>query len=233
MGTTKRIEKWDNVKFVLILSVVIGHFLQRYDESLNAKRLIYFIYLFHMPAFIFISGLFAKSTINKKKYDKIFSFLVLFLVTKFSLFGINYLIGASKKFKLLEMNDVSWYAFVVFVFYLITIFFRRFSKVYILVFSILVSCVIGFAKDVSTYLSLSRIFTYYPIFIIGYYLDINKVLEFSKKKIVIAASWVVIVLSGFIVYFKINEIYWFLTILKGKRGYSSMRTYAENGFHWH
>ena len=77
MVKTGRIAKRDNVKIILIMSVLLAHFLARYTgDSINAKRLEFFIYSYHMPAFVFISGLFAKKTIDQKRYDKIFGFLL-------------------------------------------------------------------------------------------------------------------------------------------------------------
>lgn len=48
--------KFDNLRFILMFLVVFGHFLALQDEY----SLYRFIYSFHMPAFIFISGYFAK-----------------------------------------------------------------------------------------------------------------------------------------------------------------------------
>ena len=63
----QRIAIWDNYKCILILGVVLGHMYARFDELDNVKRLILFIYSFHMPAFVFVSGLFAKKTIREKR----------------------------------------------------------------------------------------------------------------------------------------------------------------------
>lgn len=66
-----RIYKWDNIKFILILLVVLGHFVDVYtSESDNMKALFFTIYIFHMPLFIFISGLFSKKFINSNKFKK-------------------------------------------------------------------------------------------------------------------------------------------------------------------
>ena len=55
----ERIVLWDNIKFILITLVVIGHLADEFTINSNAYKSIFlFIYSFHMPAFIFISGLF-------------------------------------------------------------------------------------------------------------------------------------------------------------------------------
>lgn len=59
--STKRIYKWDNLKCFLIVMVVIGHFVNQYAPISNTmKSLSLFIYSFHMPLFIFLSGLLQK-----------------------------------------------------------------------------------------------------------------------------------------------------------------------------
>ena len=54
----------DNLKGVLILLVVFAHYLILYVEqnvaSLAVQTLCFFIYSFHMPLFVFVSGFFSK-----------------------------------------------------------------------------------------------------------------------------------------------------------------------------
>lgn len=50
---------FDNSKFYLIALVFIGHIINTCRSNDIAKWLYDFIYVFHMPAFIFISGYFS------------------------------------------------------------------------------------------------------------------------------------------------------------------------------
>ena len=69
-----RIFLWDNLKFFLICCVVVGHFADQYTDVSNAYGSIFlFIYSFHMPLFIFISGLFYN---DKNLIKKLFIFSV-------------------------------------------------------------------------------------------------------------------------------------------------------------
>lgn len=57
MKALHRIAKWDNAKFLLILLVVIGHFVDLYTKnSASAKSLFLFIYLFISYASVYFSG---------------------------------------------------------------------------------------------------------------------------------------------------------------------------------
>ena len=61
----KRFEKWDNVKGMLIILVVVGHYMYYFqDDTWNMSRIYYGIHLFHMPLFVFISGLFLRRTVE-------------------------------------------------------------------------------------------------------------------------------------------------------------------------
>ena len=72
MPTTKRIAKWDNLKLFLIFTVVEGHIADTFYEYCNDMKSVFlFIYLFHMPAFIFLSGLFSKKTVDGNNYKKV------------------------------------------------------------------------------------------------------------------------------------------------------------------
>ena len=69
----------DNTKFLLILLVVIGHFISGFKKYESINCLYYFIFLFHMPLFIFITGYFSKNIIKKNK-SKILNFIVLYVI---------------------------------------------------------------------------------------------------------------------------------------------------------
>jgi len=75
----------DNIKGVLILLVVCGHLLS-YLQDMNSTFAIgvrTFIYFFHMPGFIFMSGYLAKGFLKKQyKGEKLLSYAWLYLIFK-------------------------------------------------------------------------------------------------------------------------------------------------------
>ena len=58
---------WDNLKFILIYCVVLGHCLGCCTTSGLSVALWDFVYLFHIPLFVFISGRF--SNIQSNNYN--------------------------------------------------------------------------------------------------------------------------------------------------------------------
>lgn len=226
----ERIAKWDNIKFVLIVCVVTGHFLSKITGiNLNAERLHLFIYLFHMPAFVFISGLFAKKTVDNRRYDKMFTYFLLFVVTKICLLISKLIAGGDLSIDFIGINDVSWYALALFVFCLLTVFLKRFNAGFVLGFAVFAACIAGYCKDIDTTLSASRIICFYPYFLAGYYLDAGRLAAFMKKKWVIIASWAVIAAAALIVFFKADDLYWLIEILRSKRGYTYLEHFSKYG----
>lgn len=223
----QRIAIWDNYKCILILGVVLGHMYARYDEFDNVKRLILFIYSFHMPAFVFVSGLFAKKTINEKRWDKVIGFFLLFLLAKVGRYSYPSITGKENKFVFLNMNDVTWYAFAMFVFCLITILLtatcKRANATFVLVILIVVSALAGFVDQFGTYLSLSRIFAFYPFFYVGYVLDAKQVQQFVSKKWLKAAAIVFFLFVVIFLFVRLDDFYRFLPVLKGKTPYSKWK----------
>lgn len=76
-----RIALWDHARFVLIVGVVVGHLLTtvRLDNAL-AFALYVFIFLFHMPAMIFLSGLFSKAEVTSKSVRSTWQLVVVWII---------------------------------------------------------------------------------------------------------------------------------------------------------
>lgn len=75
---------WDVLKFFLIVTVILGHFL--YDNMKdNAINCIVhnYIYLFHMPLFVFISGFFSRKNKKEDCLYKMFQLLETYIVVQF------------------------------------------------------------------------------------------------------------------------------------------------------
>lgn len=193
----ERTQKWDILKFFLIITVVVGHLTDFYlEESGPMKALCLGIYVFHMPLFIFVSGLFAKGTVNEKRKDRIAGYLALYFVIKFILWIYAAIRYENMKFRVLSEGGLPWFMFALFAFMLITIAIKDFSPKYVLPMSIIVACLAGFDGTLGAYLSLSRIIVFYPCFYLGYILEPKKIEEHCKKPAAKIAA--VIILAVFI-----------------------------------
>ncbi|MCP8617665.1 acyltransferase family protein [Salirhabdus salicampi] len=168
---SQRIYYFDNAKFLLILLVVIGHMVSPYrHESTFLQAFYKFIYTFHMPAFILIAGYFAKN-VFKKGYVKKVCYKVLFPYFIFQLLYTAYFTFQTHtlEFTLFDPHWTLWFllSFVGWHFLLLL-----FAKVkYSLLISIGIGVFIGFIPTIGTFLSLSRTFVFFPLFLLGYYLE--------------------------------------------------------------
>ena len=175
--------RFDNIKFILITLVVFGHFLELIDGQ-TSDNLYRIIYLFHIPAFIFITGYFARFNPSKIVRNLILPYVLLQIIyLVFHAFVIR-----EKSFVSLQITKpywLLWYLMTVTFYYLLIPFFEtnnRRKQIRIVAASIAVSLLAGFDKNIGYFLSLSRFFTFLPFFLGGYYFAKNSKLEKNIPK---------------------------------------------------
>ncbi|MDO5548868.1 MAG: acyltransferase family protein [Eubacteriales bacterium] len=216
MTETKRIAKWDNIRLFLMFCVVLGHIINYVELDTDTMNSVYlFIYAFHMPAFIFLSGLFAKRAVRSFRYDKAFTFLALYFVIKFSLFLTRVALSREAAFKLLSTIGVDWYAFVLFLFYLVTMFLQRFDRRYVLLATLFFGCMAGYDLTLGGRMALARACSFYPFFVLGFALEQETVLKVSRKLWAKLTAAVILIAAGIVAAQCYDELEWLLPILKG------------------
>ena len=162
-----RIPKWDNVKGVLILLVVIGHMVEEnVGQSTACKAIFLFIYSFHMPLFIFCSGYFYS---DKRIKEKVFFYLCVGILLLIMTFAERvFICGRSGGLDFVNVDGAAWYMFAMAAWVLITYGLRGQQTVLILGFSLLLGCFSGYDSDIGDFLVLSRIIVYYPFYLTGH-----------------------------------------------------------------
>ena len=222
-SSAKRVPLWDNLRFALIFVVILGHLAEYHTGQSAYLRIIFFyIYTFHMPAFIFLSGLFSKSTVNNKNYGRVFSYFVLYVFIKIISYLSSLAINGKASFTLLSEGGIPWYALALFWFSLLTIFLKRFNPVYVFVAGILLGCFAGYDDALGDKLVLLRTIVYFPFFFAGYCLDADKLVAFVKKKAVIAVAAVIMAALFAVVYFGIENIYPLRPLLSGRNPFTTL-----------
>lgn len=71
-------------------------------------------------------------------------------------------------FKLLKIDTVAWFAFAIFIFYIITWFIRNIDGRRSLPIAVILACTSGYSSYIGDVLCLSRIIVFYPFFLAGY-----------------------------------------------------------------
>lgn len=226
-----RLQKWDILKFILIFLVVLGHIADFSTRNNEYMRTLYLaIYTFHMPLFIFVSGLFSKKTVNEKKKDKIFSYLVLYFVLKFINFLYFRIAFGKTTFSVFTETGLPWFMFALFVYSLITIAVKDFSPKYVMIFSVFLACLAGYDKNINSFLVLSRIIVFYPFYYAGYIFDAKKIEEHCKKTLPKILSAVIIAAFVITAVFFGERFYWLRPLVTGANPFASLGTCAEYGF---
>ncbi|MBR2651323.1 acyltransferase family protein [bacterium] len=184
-----RLYFFDNLKFILITLVVIGHFLMFSSENEYAKGVFLFIYSFHMPLFVFVTGFFAKKVIHgdeNKRLNKIIGFFIIYLIYKFIVFLMyNYIYNEEYDFYIFTEYEVPWYLLACVVWIIITYVFKNIKFKYLFIFSIICFLFIGYDNNIVDQLCLSRVIIFYPFYLLGYYMSedqLNKLVIFLHNK---------------------------------------------------
>lgn len=171
---TARIAYWDNFKFVLIYLVVLGHYLLPVSHNGNSVQAAYYlIYLFHMPAFVFVSGYFSKSYVgkNNKEY-KLLGFISLYIMFSLTLCFIQLLLSHKAHLsEILKNPSAPWYLLSMFFWYLIIPFIASIRVPISVVAVALLALIIGKYPECNHFLALSRTIVLFPFFLIGYYFN--------------------------------------------------------------
>lgn len=160
---------FDNYKVLLIFLVVVGHFIQpAYGSNPLINAVKWMIVSFHMPAFIFISGYFSKRDIPfGVSVRKLFVPYLVYEVVYYLFY--TFIIQKETGLYLTRPKFSLWYLLALFAWRIITPYFKKIP--HHLILSIVLGLLIGCTNIPGNFLSLHRIFVFYPFFLAGMYFD--------------------------------------------------------------
>lgn len=168
----------DNLKVVLIFFVVFGHVIEYYIKDNSILRTIYiFIYFFHMPLFIFISGYLSKNFYRMKR-KAVRNLLIPYIIFNMIWYTAVYIGTRRLMFSVISPGWTLWY--------LLSLFFWRISLKYlvkfrhVLILSFLVGALVGVIPSVGSVLSISRTLVFLPFFLLGYYTKEEHLIKISN-----------------------------------------------------
>lgn len=189
--------KMDNIRFLLIFLVVLGHFMELFQGGFSLA-LYKIIYSFHMPAFLFLTGFFARFHPRK---------IVLNLICPYFLFQVLY--RAFDAYILQEKNSFTlnfttpywllWYLLTVICYYLLLPLIdneNARSRKFIFGVVIVVSILAGFDSSIGYYGSLARSLTFWPFFLAGFYMHKTKA-TLPNNRLILPLSGLTALLCSF------------------------------------
>lgn len=228
----KRIALWDNLKFLLIIFVVIGHYTQRFRADNEILQRIYvFIYSFHMPIFIFVTGLFSKKAVDEKNIKKILPYLTCFFATTLILFITRALLGWAPVFELFSPSGISWYLMSMFFMFLITMLIKDYKPQYIFVLSLIIGVMCGFVQTENPdFFTWMRTLTFYPFFCLGYISDREKIEKATNKISIKITAVIFFVAIYLLIYFYPKQANKISRLNTARHTFSELGRFAPYGW---
>lgn len=223
-----RINLYDNLRFLLILLVVVGHFSEVWSSNSNIFGSIFiFIYSFHMPLFLFLSGLFHK---NENILKKSLMYIFIGFLLKIVLFLESLILYNNQSFSILSDSDVPWYMFVLAIYIVISFLLRKIDKKFILLFSIMLACFAGYDSSVGDYLYLSRTIVFYPFFVLGGMINKETLLSVTRGKNIRIISYIILFIWLLVCIFLLENVYVLRPLFTGRNPFSINEIFMKWGF---
>lgn len=163
-----RDSRLDNAKFLLVALVVIGHALEPLRDYGLTSAIYYWIYFFHMPAFILISGYLSRSfDASSRRVEKLVLSLAVPYLFFWTIHQAIYTVergGLPDSLSLLKPTWTLWFLVALFVWRLSVPVWKRLR--WPVVIAVLIS-VFASTTDLGTTLSLGRVLSFLPFFVLG------------------------------------------------------------------
>lgn len=197
---------FDNAKAILIVLIVFGHSLESFLNFKVAKAVYYFLYLFHIPCFVLISGFFSKRISSINDIGKLFSrVLVPYIIFEFLYSVFDYLLFNRQGLVISFMTPywLMWYMLSLFCWHFMMLLFRNLKCSIPL--AVIVGVFSGYFVNIGYYFSLSRTLIFFPFFVTGYYLR-NKHFDILSKRSYRFLAGLIMFVSLIIIYFNISML---------------------------
>ncbi len=187
MSSRQRDFRMDNIKAILILLVILGHLMELHLQT-GVLRIIYkIIYSFHMPLFIFISGYFARFRIKKMIIGLLAPYFA--FQTAYILF-VNFILHEPTPLQYTKPYWILWYLMAMFIWCMTVPILERSNYIVcaaLFILSAAGAIGIGYVKKIGVDFTLSRVFVFFPFFILGF--CISKLMKDEDAKARITALY--------------------------------------------
>ena len=178
MNYNSRSAYWDNLKGFLIILVVFAHCLFALQNSPLNNFLVDAIYMFHMPAFVFVSGFFSKSEHSRSFFPLANLFVAFILLNGFFMLREIFSVGVFPS--AVAPYFSAWYLLALIVWRLTVPLLEHVRN--ILPLLILFSLVAGFWADINMTFAAVKIVVFFPYFMAGYLFSAEAAAELQRKK---------------------------------------------------
>ncbi len=182
---------FDNAKFLLIVLVVIGHFIEPMMPYIPAAKYLWrVINTLHMPGMIFISGYFSRNYIKNGSINiqRIFNYTVLYLSAQILMYLPKIFFDSDDMFSIFEAQSGLWYLQCLILWCLVLPLIDRLKPSYIFTFAVICGLLIGYDYRAGHLVSLSRAISHFPFFLAGYYIRKDTLMKVFNTRIRIISA---------------------------------------------
>lgn len=216
-----RIALFDNLKGLLIILVVFGHMAHPVHNDNQVNSAAFDItYLFHMPLFVLISGLFAKSSYKggRLNINRVLSFLALGTIFQMALITANGQALSPKS--IVRFSSAPWYLMAMGWWTAMTPLLHKLGPQNGMIASIAL-CFAGGSLDLEDgFMAISRTLAFLPWSALGYYLRPNTAASVKTHRI----AWIAVGISVAIACSRLADHHafdWFFPMVYGDVPYKA------------
>lgn len=201
---------WDQVKGVLIIFVVFGHVLEQCLNGRINTTTYSWIYTFHMPLFVFVSGYFTGIKDVRHYWNGLLSLFGQFVVFQVIL-TLPLLVGGAI-YELLIPKYILWYLWCLLLWRMLYFVIDKYKlNLWVLLFlSLICSLAVGYLPLVNEF-SFQRTFVFFPYFVLGLIARKQTYEMKSDVSMVGFAAPMAIMIAAYIILFIVNHgVEWWL-----------------------
>lgn len=196
---SKRIGWLDSLKGFMIILVVFGHVILPIESMPSQISFLYdFIYLFHMPLFVFVSGFFAKSTFKdgRLRANRILSYVALAFLFNIAVKVVDP--GELTIKSAFFFSSAPWYLMSLATWMCLTPLLKSLKPWFAVSVSFAMAIGLAVSPMSTNFISLSRTVSFLPWFTLGYYMNgdmLQRIRTKRNRTICVVALVAVTVLS--------------------------------------
>lgn len=162
-----------NLRFLLIVCVFVGNAIEPLIKDIAALHTLYvWIFTFHMPLFVFVTGYFAKANLRGHSGRKLMlqiGFQYVIFQSLYSILDVTLFQVQNIQHSFFTPYLLLWFLASHLCWRVLLIVMNKWTPLQQLALSLALGVVVGYLQVDGAWLSLSRTFVYLPFFIAGYH----------------------------------------------------------------
>ncbi|MGF7045966.1 fucose 4-O-acetylase-like acetyltransferase [Paenibacillus sp. DS2015] len=183
-----------NLRFLLIVTVFVSNAIEPLiHEMAGLHQLFLWIFTFHMPLFVLVTGYFSKSklhgAVGRETLIQICMQYVIFQ-TLYSILDITIFHVGSINHSFFAPYLLLWFLVSHFFWRLLTLAMYRLTPIQQIIISLILGVMVGYLQLDGVWLSVSRTFVYLPFFLIGHHFNFEKFLHFFTFEKRVGAAFI-------------------------------------------